>query len=89
MAIIDGDYERAREYYLDYLDRVPRKSADGSQATYLIGKAFYLRGDRDKARQLFESIPENSDYGAIARYFSAVMDVEDGNLEGRSRSSRP
>lgn len=80
LAIIEGDYDQAKDYYIDFLKRFP-KDRDSSFGTYLIGKAFYMKGDRKKAEQLFNLIPAGSEYSGMAQYFLTVMLVENGKLE--------
>lgn len=50
--------------------------------TYSLAKSFYLKGDRASARSYFQQVPADNEWFGRARYFLAVMDVEDKNLAG-------
>lgn len=53
--------------------------------TYSIAKSFHLRGDRTGARAQFEKVPNGNEWFGRARYYLAVMDVEDGDVESAER----
>ncbi len=74
-----GQEERFNELYESEIVR-GRVEASGIVA-YTIAKSFAVRGDRERARTYFESVPEDDPYYTRARYFLGVLAVQEGDLE--------
>jgi len=80
IAVVMRDYGEADRLYAQLLADFP-ENEDGSLGRYIIGKAFYLRGETDKAIEIFDSIPETGNYYATAQYYVAVIYVKQQNYK--------
>jgi tetratricopeptide (TPR) repeat protein len=74
-----GDAEAFRKLYDDEI--VTGKVQTTGRITYSLAKSFHAQGDRGSARQYFQQVPADNEWYGRARYFLAVMDVEERKLD--------
>lgn len=74
------DLEHVDEY-LKRLENIPPSQLEPS-VPYVRGKFAYFRGRPDEALGIFASIPQTSPYSLQARYFTATVLVQKGDLAG-------
>lgn len=79
IASARNEFDRMRALYATYLQKFPM-GQDGSAIDYLMGKAYYLNGQRSDAIRCFERISDAQSYAAMARYFLGVMATEEGRF---------
>jgi len=72
-----GDYETALQYYTAFIE----SGADFEKypdLIYFLAKSLYLNNSKDEAKNLFSRIKEGDKYYLQARYFVAVIELENG-----------
>lgn len=79
IASARNEFDKMRALYATYLQKFP-SGQDGSAIDYLMGKAYYLNGQRSDATRCFERIPDTQGYAATAKYFLGVMAAEEGKF---------
>jgi tetratricopeptide (TPR) repeat protein len=75
-AII-GDSERFDRYYNDFV--VSGRVAATELINYTLAKSFYRRGEFNRSKAMFESLPPSSLYYGRARYFLGVLMIREKN----------
>lgn len=74
-----GDYKRFDSFYEKYI--VSGKVPATDLVNYTLGKSFYRRGDRARAKSLFTGITASSPWFSRAHYFLGVMMIDEKNLQ--------
>lgn len=72
-----GDVERFDRFYQDFIvtGRVPATEL----VNYTLAKSFYRRGEFNRSKATFESLPAASPYYSRARYFLGVLMIREKN----------
>ncbi|MDP2306373.1 MAG: tetratricopeptide repeat protein [Pseudomonadota bacterium] len=76
---IVGDTERFDRYYNDFI--VTGKVPTSELISYTLAKSFYRRGEFNRAKGMFESLPATSPYYSRARYFLGVLMIREENFK--------
>jgi tetratricopeptide (TPR) repeat protein len=72
-----GDVERFDRYFNDFI--VTGKVPGTELINYTLAKSFYRRGEFNRSKALFESLPSTSLYYGRARYFLGVLMIRERN----------
>jgi TolA-binding protein len=76
---IIGDVERFDRYYNDFI--VTGKVPTTELISYTLAKSFYRRGEFNRAKGMFDSLPATSPYYSRARYFLGVLMIREKNYK--------
>lgn len=71
-----GDVAAFDSYYNTYI--ITGRVQTNDLINYTLAKSFRIRGETERARQTFDSIPQTSEYYSRARYFMGVANIEAG-----------
>ncbi len=72
-----GDVERFDRFYNDFI--VSGKVPATELINYTLAKSFYRRGEFNRSKAMFESLPPTSPYYGRARYFLGVLMIREKN----------
>lgn len=72
-----GDVERFDRYYNDFI--VTGKVPATELINYTLAKSFYRRGEFNRSKAMFESLPASSPYYGRSRYFLGVLMIREKN----------
>lgn len=73
-----GDVERFDRYYNDFI--VSGKVPATELINYTLAKSFYRRGEFNRSKSMFDSLPPSSPYYGRARYFLGVLMIREKNF---------
>ncbi len=76
---IVGDTERFDRYYNDFI--VTGKVPTTELISYTLAKSFYRRGEFNRAKGMFDSLPATSPYYSRSRYFLGVLMIREKNYK--------
>ncbi|MCB1152113.1 hypothetical protein KDL45_00580 [bacterium] len=79
LAVMENQAAAADRYYRMLVDELPPEQ-DGTRGMYAYAKYLAERGQRSKAINILQEVPEDGDYFAFSQYLLAVLDVKERKL---------